>query len=408
MICPLCGNDQPIAPECARCGVIFERMHTLGRPRVVRPEPPVLQPTPPAPVAAQVQQVLRQALTSRPAPLRHRQVFFVQLGRMLHSGVPLDEALARIGDVVGRSAMERAARRMALDITNGMTLSGAMEQHRGIFDEVERAVIAAAEHTGELARAANRLAARVEEAKRTSRILLGAAAYPVFIVTMSVLSQPLPALVLSGFPAYFDAVSLPALSWFSLLGVGFGLVPQLLARPAIRSGLLNFLGALPLLHTLLRNRRFALTFDVLAQSLEAGLPLARCIELACRAPGEEQMVVAGRIMALAIDKGATLADSSLGLPGLDSASRATIAAGERTGHLPETFAELAAERAQAWQTQLKIAAAAFGLILTLGSAAWVGLSLVQQVQQGVSGSMNGLPASDLRDLQRALGPDLFK
>ncbi len=406
MICPLCGNDQPIAPECARCGVIFERMHTLGRPRLVKPEPP--PPEPKAPPAVQVQQALRKAMATRPALLRHRHIFFVQLGRMLHSGVPLDEALGRIGDVVGRSAMGRATRAMAADVKIGVSLSAAMEREATVFDEVERAVVSAAEHTGDLPRAANRLASRVEEARRTSRILLGAAAYPVFIVTMSILSEPLPALVLSGFSAFLDAVWLPLTIWLAILLTGLVIVPQLLARPAVRSLLLDTLGRLPLLPILLRNRRYALAFDVLAQALEAGLPLARCLELSCRATGEERMVTAGRVVALAVDKGASLADASLGLPGLDGASRATIAAGERTGHLPETFAELAKERAQHWQTQLKIAASAFGLVLTLGSAAWVGYSLVRQVQQGVAGPLSGLPKADLRELERALGPELFK
>jgi type II secretory pathway component PulF len=408
VICPLCGNDQPIAPECARCGVIFERMHTLGRPRVVRPAPelaPILEsPTP----AARVQETLRKVLSTRPATLKHRHVFFVQLGRMLQSGVPLDESLQRIGDVVGRSVMHRAAVAMAADVRQGLTLSAAMTEQGAVFDEVERAVVAAAEHVGDLPRAANRLAKRVEEARGTSKILLRATAYPVFLVTMSLLLDPLPVLVLQGFGAYMAALALPLLVWLTLLATGLVLIPHLLARPVVRSHVLDTLGALPLIHILLRNRRYALAFDVLAQALEAGLPLARCIELACRAPGEAQMVTAGQMVAMTVDKGATLAAASLGLPGLDSASRATIAAGERTGHLPETFEELAKERQQAWQGQLKLAAAAFGVAMTLGSAAWVAYSLIQQVQSGVTNSLNGLPKQDLRDLQRALGPELFK
>ncbi len=408
MICPLCGNEQPIAPECARCGVIFERMHTLGRLRVVEPPAPPPLPMPVQPPVVQVEQVLRRAIATRPAPLRHRQIFFVQLGRMLHSGVPLDEALTRIGDVVGRSAMNSAARAMAADVASGLSLSAAMDQQSAIFDEVERAVVAAAEHTGDLPRAANRLANRVEEARRTSRILLGATAYPIFIVTMSILTQPLPTLVLSGLNAFLDAVWLPAVIWLAILIIALGIVPHLLARPAVWSQLLDGLGSLPLLNILLRNRRYALAFDVLAQALEAGLPLARCLEMGCRAPGEERMIVAGRMMALAVDKGATLADAALGLPGLDSASRATIAAGERTGHLPETFADLAKERAQAWQVQLKMAASAFGLLLTLTSALWVGWSLIQQVQQGVTSPLAGLPKADVRELEKVLGPEMFK
>ncbi len=407
MICPMCGNEQPIAPECARCGVIFERMHTLGRLRVVQPPlPSIAQPV--EPPGAQVQQVLRQAIALRPAPLRHRQVFFVQLGRMLQSGVPLDEALTRIADVVGPSVLGRAAQTMAADVVTGLSLSAAMDRHPAIFDEVERAVVTAAEHTGDLPRAANRLAARVDEARRTSRVLLGATAYPVFVVTMSILMQPLPVLVLSGFSAFLAEVWLPAAIWLALLVAGLVVVPHLLARPAVRTRLLDVLGALPLLRILLHNRRYALAFEVLAQALDAGLPLARCLELGCRASGEAQMVTAGHMFALAVDKGASLADASVGLPGLDSASRATIAAGERTGHLPETFAELAKERAEAWQTQLKLAASAFGLLLTLGSAAWVGWSLIQQVQQGVANPLHGLPKSDLRELEKVLGPEMLK
>ena len=406
MICPLCGNEQPIAPECARCGVIFERMHTLGRQRPVLPTPP-----PPLPRERRTDALarsLRLALLRRPAPLRHRQVFFVQLARMLQSGVPLDEALNRIGDVIVGSVMARASRQMAADVALGLTLSAAMARQAAVFDEVERAVVAAAEHTGALPRAANRLATRVEEARAIARTLAGGALYPVLLITLSIVSEPLPILILNGFPAFLRAVWLPAALWLGVLFAALVVLPALLARPALRSRGLAALGRVPGLRVLLLNRRYALVFDVLAQTLEAGLPLARCLELAGRASGELQVLAAGREVARSLDAGATLAVATTGLPGLDSASRATIAAGERTGHLPETFAELAKERRQGWQLQLRIAATALGFLLTVSSALWVGYSLIRQVQAGLAQPALSLPEADLRELQRALGPNLLK
>ena len=87
---------------------------------------------------------------------------------------------------------------------------------------------------------------------------------------------------------------------------------------------------------------------------------------------------------------------------------ATVAAGERTGHLPETFAELAKERQAAWQQQLRLAVRVLGAAMTLAAMLYVGWTVVAQMQQSAGNPLAGLPASDVRELERALGKDLFK
>lgn len=406
MICPLCGHEQEIARECSRCGVIFERMHTLGRPRPVVLTPPPIPDLKPLQRHQKILQYLHTFWLTRPPPTRHRQVFFVQLGRMLHSGVPMDEALGRIGDVVGHASMHRAVRAMAVDVTQGLSLSAAMERHPTIFDEVERAVVAALEHTGDLPRAASKLATRAEEARKRAGILRNAAAYPIFLVTVSILTEPLPTAVLSGMGAFLREILPPLTVWLLLLALAFLVLPSLLGRPQVRTAMLDALGRLPL--GLLVNRRYALLFDVLAQTLEAGLPLPRSLELATRSTGEPALQQTGRIVALAVEKGATLAVACEGLPGLDSASRATIAAGERTGHLPETFAELAKERQEAWAAQLKLMTRILAGLATVCAMLYVGWSLIQQVQNGAGNPLKGLPESDMRELQKVMGTEFLK
>ena len=411
MICPRCGNEQPVAPECGKCGVIFERMHTLGRLRPVKPLPPTVTlpvQSPVHPVGQAAFRTARALLVLRPATHKQRHIFFVQLGRMLQSGVPIDEALARIGDVVGRSPMERAARAMARDVQEGLSLSGAMDRQDAVFDEVERAVVAALEHTGDLPRAATRLAARVEEARIQAGILRGAVAYPAFLITTSILSGPVALAVTQGPGAYLAALAWPMTLWLLFLAFGLRILPAWLSRPHVRTGLLDVLAGLPLTGWMLVNRRYASLFDVLAQTLDAGILLPRALELASRATAETRMIEAGRLVALALEKGATLAAASDGLPGLDPASKATVAAGERTGHLPETFAELAKERQAAWQQQLRLAVRVLGAAMTLAAMLYVGWTVVAQMQQSAGNPLAGLPASDVRELERALGKDLFK
>ena len=65
-------------------------------------------------------------------------------------------------------------------------------------------------------------------------------------------------------------------------------------------------------------------------------------------------------------------------------------------------------RLAAWQQQLRLAVRVLGAAMTLAAMLYVGWKVVAQMQQSAGNPLAGLPASDVRELERALGKDLFK
>ncbi|MGY6518590.1 MAG: type II secretion system F family protein [Lysobacteraceae bacterium] len=109
-----------------------------------------------------------------------------QLATLVASGLPLEEALAALAD-----GAEPAVRSLALGlrarVMEGESLAAALEAFPGSFDGLYRASVAAGERSGRLDRVLDRLAAHLEARDALRRELVGALAYPLLLLVVSLL-----------------------------------------------------------------------------------------------------------------------------------------------------------------------------------------------------------------------------
>jgi type II secretory pathway component PulF len=404
VICPACGHDQPEATDCARCGVVVARF----KPRPVRPLPtPGPAPTPPLPPRAPIPPVpvlQRQTLRSqRPPSLQKRAQFFQQLGRLTGAGVPLDEALATVLPLAGTGALRTAIVEMRKDLLGDRTLPQAMARHPQVFDEVEVALVEAATHTGELVHACDHLHARLLAVADVRSSVLSALAYPLFVLASSFVLMPLPLLFTAGLTAFLVAclgrllVMLAVLAGLSLLG------PIVLAKPQVRARLLALASAVPLVSSAMTHRRLALTLDVLARAVRAGLKLPLALDLAGRASGEPVVARAVQQASEALRSGQPLSQALGVLKGVDAEGLALIAAGEKSGHLAESLQEQADAWLKVWRRDVKLGGQIVRWGLTLLVLASVAFGIADQFRQVLTGDALGLDDSpEGRELRKEL------
>ncbi len=403
VICPRCEAIQADAAECAFCGVVIAKAKVAAKPEAAVPVAAPAAEPPRAAKAAPSKQNPVLPLTPVASLVRlssrQREQLFIQIERMARAAVPLPEALMHAGAVLGGPA-ERPLQNLAERLAAGAELLSEMQRLPGYFDAIDLAMIAAAQHTGKLPEVAQRLAQRHAHTASLTSQLLGSLAYPAFLVISSLLLSPVQALLTQGVVAYLLDV---ATSLGTLAAVCFGawLGLRKVQRAPGRWDALARLEPLPGLGYLLRARRFSLVFDVLAMALQAGLPLSRALELAGAAPAE-------RAMAAAIQKSLqSLRTSPLSAsvpfwPGAPAKTKERLAAAERSGHLPEVFAELASEARERLSVGLRRALLLVRGLITAAAIAVVAWSLISQVTKLASDPFAALPGEEGEQLRREL------
>lgn len=403
MICPRCEAIQPDALECAHCGVVIAKAKVAlasADPPVAAPPPPAPRPQPPRPAAAKAPPV------ATPAPAstvrlgsRQREQLFIQIERMARAAVPLPEALEHAAAVLGGAA-EAPLADLAKRLAAGADLLGEMQRLPGYFDAIDLAMITAAQHTGKLPEVAHRLAERHAHAAELRTQLLGSLAYPAFLVISSLLLSPVQALLTQGIGAYLLDVG-TSLGILAAVCVGAWLGLAKLQRAPGRWDTFGQLEPVPGLGYLLRARRFSLVFDVLAMALQAGLPLGQALELAGAAPGERAMTAAMQ-KSLQSLRTSPLSASVVHWPGTPAKTKERLAAAERSGHLPEVFAELAGEARERLTVGLRRALILVRGLITAVAIVVVAWSLISQVSKMAQDPFSAIPGEEGEQLRREL------
>ncbi len=110
-------------------------------------------------------------------------VFFTrQLATMFSAGLTLEKAITNLEREEKNKRLKKVMRKIADDIKKGFSLSEAMEQHPGIFNNLYIALVQSGEVSGTLHTVLNNLADYLEKIEDTRRKVLSAMAYPIFIL----------------------------------------------------------------------------------------------------------------------------------------------------------------------------------------------------------------------------------
>ncbi|MFA5498120.1 MAG: type II secretion system F family protein [Candidatus Cloacimonadia bacterium] len=110
-------------------------------------------------------------------------VFFTrQLATMFSAGLTLEKAISNLEKEEKNRRLKKILKKISDDIKKGFSLSEAMEQHPGVFNNLYIALVQSGEVSGTLHRVLDNLSDYLEKVEDTRRKVWSAMAYPIFIV----------------------------------------------------------------------------------------------------------------------------------------------------------------------------------------------------------------------------------
>jgi type IV pilus assembly protein PilC len=114
--------------------------------------------------------------------------FTRQLAVFVKAGIPITDALTTIADESTDVALRRALTEMVDDLRNGGLFSASAAQHPNVFPNYYIGILQAAELTGRLDESLDSLAGYLKREMETRSKVVGALAYPMVVMLMSLVT----------------------------------------------------------------------------------------------------------------------------------------------------------------------------------------------------------------------------
>lgn len=286
-----------------------------------------------------------------------------QLAGLLSAGLPLERALAAIGE---QSESARVKERLAAvrgEVLGGSGLADAMGRFPRDFDPLYRGLVASGEATGQLASVMEKLAAYLESRQQLTSNVVLAFTYPAIVTVIAILIVGgLLTYVVPQVVSVFASTKqkLPFLTemlilisdglrkwgWIGLIVLVLGVVGfrWALRDPGLKRRWHKFLLGAPLLGRVLRGidtARFASTLAILVGS---GVPLLRALDTAAATLGNLALGADVDEAISRVREGSTLA-RALSVGGrFPPVLVHLIASGEQSGKLAEMLERAAKEQ----------------------------------------------------------------
>lgn len=261
---------------------------------------------------------------------------FTHLATMEKAGLPTDKSFASLRLPAPAASRVEAARKL---LARGKDIATAGLQS-GLFNELEVHVVRAAASAGSPARTYQRLAESYTQKARQAKAIKSRMTLPMFIFTLSLFLQPLPAFITGSITpaAYLWSCLRPILFLLAVYCVFKIFIVWLnTSAPAvIRHVLENRLTTIPVFGAMHVRRNARDFFESLGLMLEAGIPMFDALPKACMTVSNQQIQSEFSRILPKMKQGATLAEalSSLNYLGEKHAIE-LIKTGESSGTLPE-------------------------------------------------------------------------
>lgn len=294
-----------------------------------------------------------------------------QFATLLEAGLPVEQVLTVLTDQAEAAAERQMISGIKSEVLAGQTLSRALSNFPGVFNELYRTLVAAGEESGKLPEVMRRLADYVESRQALRNKTLIALLYPALIMLVSIaMVGGLVGYVVPQIVKVFEnsKQTLPLLTrmllWVSaavrawgvygliaMLGAGW-LGKQLLANPVIRLRVDRWLLSAPIIGRLQRATHTARLSSTLSILSGAGVPLLIAMKAASGVVGNLAMRAAVERASQQVREGVSLsralAESRLFPPVLIH----LIASGEATGRLEDMLDRAARQQANELDTRL--------------------------------------------------------
>lgn len=293
---------------------------------------------------------------------QERLVFTKHLSTMMKAGVTITEALEIITEQSKYEYFKRAIAAISHDIKSGKTLSASLSKHSSIFDGFYISLIEVSEESGTLSESLDFLVERLQKQHALRKKVRGALAYPVVVVTASVVMAGFVAVfVLPRLVEFFESleVDLPLptkiLIFVAQTSKNFGIfiiiglflfaaiVKRILQTSRVKPVWHNFLLKAPVLGNINTSIQIANLTRNLGTLLKSGVPIVDSLAISSKTTNNQCLKDDLLRISRAVEKGASIGDFMRKnkferFPILFSRM---IAVGERTGQLDETLLYLA-------------------------------------------------------------------
>jgi len=283
-----------------------------------------------------------------------------QLSVMLETGVPLSEALSAYVDQCKPGPMKKIMSVVASRINAGSAFSGAMKEFPIVFPTLMVSLMRASEASGTMGLMLKRISGYLERDRKTAKQIKGALTYPMIMVAIaSVVTVFLVVYVLPKFAKIYESkeAALPASTKFViglsrfvsaewpliivsialLVGGGLAFRATKPGRRAIDKAKIS----VPLIGPVFTNYYLTRSMSTLATLLASGVSLLDAIRIVRGVTGNVHWQALWDETEQALTTGRTLNEVVVNSHLIPPAVSQMIAAGERTGKLPEVFDAIA-------------------------------------------------------------------
>ncbi|GGY52699.1 type II secretion system inner membrane protein GspF [Parvularcula lutaonensis] len=293
-----------------------------------------------------------------------------QLATLVEAAMPLEEALAAVAQQMEGTVMARVLTAVRGRVIEGWRMSKALGEHPKAFSPLYRGIVASGETSGDLGAVLSRLADMQERNQQMAQKAQQALIYPacIFVVAIGVVwalmsfvvprmveqfsrmdgvELPLPTRLVIGASEFITNWGWLAALIVLLMGVGYW---QARKREGARLLLDRWTLKVPVLGPLMREldaARFARTLSTL---FAAGAPLLEALEGARRTLTNSYIQKEIGTAVNAVREGASLAVAIRRAAVFPPIMASMIAAGERSGALPDMLSRTATQMEGSFET----------------------------------------------------------
>jgi len=293
--------------------------------------------------------------------LRDKVMFFQLLAVMINSGVPIIRSLYVLADQTKNPRLQNVIREMAKEMEEGRSLSSAMDEHKSVFSDAERGMIASGEASGNLNDILKNIAKQAEKSAEILSKVKGAMVYPLAIITIMIVAVfimmtlvvpkladlfgsngqelPMTTKILIAFSNFAQN------SWLTLIIGVFvaGIALSLLRRTSKGKHLQDLIVLyIPIFGTLVRKLMISRFARMLASLMDAGIPIVKSLEINANAVGntvyKDRINYAAQDVAQGIPLGENLTESGSLFPPMVASM---VLIGEQTANLSEVCSKIA-------------------------------------------------------------------
>ncbi len=278
---------------------------------------------------------------------------------MVRAGVPILESLRALGEHMKPGVLKESLDQVKAEVEEGRSLSEAMRRRPTVFPKLYVNLVQAAETGGNLDTILKRAADYLNEALGLQRRVKSAMMYPasILIATMFAFAYMI-AFIMPKFAEMFKQmkVDLPvttqALVFLGTLGDRYKIIALasplvvlialygLWQLPKFREPVGYWIARLPMVGDLTRKVVLTRSLSALQTLIASGVNLGRSIEIAAETSGDRRMERALTKVKMDAESGLPLAHSMKETNEFPTIVLQLVAAGEKTGALPEMLGEV--------------------------------------------------------------------